>query len=354
MNFRLLSCLLALAAAGLIANHLPSGARAVAADKEADKPGWEKLAAGPKARYALPIVWDSHKKRVLAFGGESNPEFKIWGDLWAYSPEKGTWTELKPEGKKPGQRAYCGACYDTKRKGMWLHGGFNPTMLGDLWFFDSEKETWTEITVKGDKPTPRDAHDIYYNPKTDELIQFAGLKDFAKFELSDELWVFDIGKGSWSKKSSGPSGRCLYCGTLDAEGQRLFVSGGFGKGGESVSGELWTYDIAKDKWTSAKEGRNYAAGRMAFVPGPDRLLIFGGADTNTEYWYDFKTEKWTEAEKAAPAPARSYHAMCLDAEGRRRFVLGGTTQGFAGPNVAPELWCLKLPPADPKGEPKPK
>jgi hypothetical protein len=352
MNHRSLACLAALAVAAF-SDCRPAGDRtAAAADKDAlaDKPGWEKLAAGPKARYALPIVWDAHKKRVLLFGGESNPDFKFWDDLWAFSPEKGEWAELKPEGKKPAKRAYFGASFDTKRKGMWLHGGFNPAMLGDLWFFDSEKEAWSEIVVKGDKPSPRDAHDLFYNPKTDELILFGGLRDFAKFDVSDELWVFDIAKGSWSKKATGPSPRCLYCGALDADGQRLFVSGGFGKGGEGVTGELWTYDIAKDKWSSAKEEtRNYAAGRMAVVSDPARLLIFGGGDTNTEAWYDFKTGKWTEAEKAAPAPARSYHGMCLDTESRRVFVFGGTTKGFAGPHVAPELWALKLP-AAPKEE----
>src|SRR5437660_11903038 len=92
---------------------------AAAAEKDTDKSAWEKLAAGTKARYALEIVWDSHKKRVLLFGGESNPKFEIFDDLWAYSPDKSSWTELKPEGKKPPKRAYFAACFDTKRKGMW-------------------------------------------------------------------------------------------------------------------------------------------------------------------------------------------------------------------------------------------
>jgi hypothetical protein len=323
----------------------------VLADEKGDpseKAGWSKLPAGPKARYAFQTVWDSHKQRILLFGGETNPEFKIWDALWSFSPEKGEWTELKPEGKRPARRAYHAACFDTKRNGIWLHGGFNPDFLDDLWFFDSEKETWKEVVVKGAKPSPRDGHDLYYNPKTDQLLLLGGLLDFAKFELSDELWIYDIGKNSWSKKTSGPSARILYCGCLDVKGQRLFICGGFGKGGEGVSGELWTYDIAKDRWDQAKEKRpNFAAGRMVFVSEPDRLLIFGGADTNTEVWYDLKTAKWSAADKPAPAPARSYHAMCQDPKSRRVYVLGGTTKGFAGKNVDPELWLLKLPPANP-------
>jgi hypothetical protein len=81
---------------------------------------------------------------------------------------------------------------------------------------------------------------------------------------------------------------------------------------------------------------------MVFVPDPDRLLIFGGADTNTEVWYDLKSAKWSAADKPAPAPARSYHGMCLDSKSRRVYVLGGTIKGFAGKNVDAELWVLKL------------
>ncbi len=315
-------------------------------DTPAEKVGWSKLPAGPKARYAYQSVWDSHKQRILLFGGETNPEFKFWDTLWSFSPESAKWTELKPEGERPAKRAYYAACFDTKRNGMWLHGGFNPEFLGDLWFFDSEKETWKQIALDGPKPSPRDGHDLYYNPRTDQLILFSGLLDFAKFELSDELWVYDIAKNSWSKKTSGPSARILYCGALDVKGQRLFICGGFGKGGEGVSGELWTYDIARDKWDRSRENRpNFAAGRMVLVPDPDRLLIFGGGDTNTEVWYDLKTQRWSAADKPAPAPPRSYHAMCLDPKSRRVYVIGGTTKGFTGKNVDPELWVLKLPPA---------
>lgn len=141
-----------------------------------------------EARYAYQTVWDSHKQRILLFGGETNPEFEIWDSLGSFSPAKGKWTELKPEGKRPARRAYYAACFDTKRNGTWLHGGLNPNFLDDLWFFDSEKATWKQIDVNSAKPSPRDGHDLYYNPKADQLILLGGLLNFAKFELSDEFW----------------------------------------------------------------------------------------------------------------------------------------------------------------------
>jgi N-acetylneuraminic acid mutarotase len=314
---------------------------------------WGKKAAGPGKRYANQIVWDSHKKRVLLFGGETNPQFALHGDLWAYTPKTDRWQELKPKGKKPAYRAYFAACYDGKRKGMWLHGGFNPKFLDDLWFFDSEKETWKEVAVKGARPSGRDGHDIFYNPKKDELILLGGLTDFTKFTVNDELWVFNIAKGTWSKKATGPSGRLLYCGAFDDKAQRLYINGGFGARGEAVGSKLWTYDVASDKWTSEKGGgRNYAAGRMVLLADEGRLLIFGGGDTHAEYAYDIKAKRWTGATKLAPPPARSYHAMCLDPDGRRVYVFGGTTGGFAGPNVAADLWVLELPPRKGKGSEK--
>src|SRR6516164_1776239 len=74
----------------------------VLADEKGDpseKAGWSKLPAGPKARYAFQTVWDSHKQRILLFGGETNPQFEIWDTLWSFSPEKTKWTELRQEGK---------------------------------------------------------------------------------------------------------------------------------------------------------------------------------------------------------------------------------------------------------------
>jgi hypothetical protein len=318
-----------LAGLGLVAlTHPFSSPPGRAADQPEVKaaPGWEKLATGPKERYALQTVWDSHKKRLLLFGGESNPKFYMWDDLWAFSPETGKWTELKPEGKKPGKRCYFAACFD-------------------LWFFDSEKEAWTKIDVKGAKPSGRDGHDVWHNPKTDELILLGGLVDFQKFEVSDELWVFDIAKSTWSKKAAGPSARFLYCGALDAENQKLYVSGGFGAGGKGIPGDLWVYDIAADKWTSREDkgNKNFAAGRMVHISDENRLLIFGGGDTHIEYSYDTKAEKWSAPEKQAPAPGRSYHSMALDPVGRRVFVFGGTTKGFLGPHVPGDLWVLNLP-----------
>jgi N-acetylneuraminic acid mutarotase len=324
----------------------PRGAATRDNDTSGEASAWQKLPAGPKARYALQMVWDSHKKRVLLFGGESNPEFKIFDDLWAYSPAKSAWTELKPQGEKPAKRCYGATCFDTKRKGMWLHGGFNPTFLDDLWFFDSDKETWRQVVVKGDKPSPRDGHALHYNPQTDELILFGGLLDFTKFEVNDELWIFNIDKQTWSRRKTGPSARLLACSALDAKHQRLYVNGGFGKGGQGVSGEMWTYDIAGDAWTQAKDdGPNLGSGGMVCVPGLNRLFLFGGADTNRDIWYDLKSEKWYVADKAAPPPARSYCALCLDTEGKRVYLLGGTTGGFTGPNVPADLWVRKLPAA---------
>src|SRR5262249_12046694 len=126
--------------------------------------------------------------------------------------------------------------------------------------------------------------------------------------------------------------------------QLLYVLGGFGAGGKSVSGEMWTYDIAADKWTSRKESgpRAFAAGRMAFIANQNRLFLFGGGDTHREVWYDPKADRWSNAAEDSPPPGRSYHSMCLDTAGGRIFVLGGTTKGFGGPNVAPEMWVKKL------------
>ena len=152
---------------------------------------WTKLADDPGPRYATPIVWDAALERVLVFGGETNvfkPKFGFvfHSDLWAYDVKTAKWTDLKPEGKGPSERAYHAACFDTKRKGMWLHGGFRGAFYDDLWFFDSKKNGWEQIKVKGVAPSPRDAHDLHYDVAHDRLVLFGGLNDFQGMRSNNE------------------------------------------------------------------------------------------------------------------------------------------------------------------------
>jgi len=322
--------------------------------------GWFSVHSktGPGPRYAAQMVWDSGCNVLLLFAGETNiyqngqlKYFQMNADLWAFDPANQTWTEMHPVGEKPSPRAYYGFCYDSKNQRAWLYGGFGaangqPKPLSDLWYLDCTKEVWTKVDVKGDGPSPRDGMDIYYIPSSNSLLVFGGLEDLQKGIVSNDVWLFDVAASKWTKKTAGPSGRFLSCTAFDAKAEKLYVSGGFGKGGKVVDDPdtLWVYDLAKDAWSSStdKGTINFPAGRMVYIPHLDRLLIFGGNDNHTEYWNDRQKGEWFTAGAAAPAPRRSYHAMAYDPKSRQLFVFGGTQGGtFVGPCVEPDLWIRK-------------
>jgi N-acetylneuraminic acid mutarotase len=335
------------------------GGRAVVKAGSVKKPPaskWRKIDGGPGPRYALQSVWDSRKNRLLIFGGETNlvkndkPAGSVFhDDVWAFDPKTGTWTELRIAGDKPSRRGWYAACFDTARSGIWVHGGFDGGRIFDeLWFFDCGADSWTKVSTKGPVPPFRDYHSMVYNAKAGQLMIFGGLRDFGRMELLDDQWTFDIETSTWTQVTpdgNRPPARFGQTTAWDEDGQRLFVQGGVGAGGQYTAPDLWTYDAAKKTWAqqAGAGARNFAAGQMVYVADRDQLLIFGGQGSNIEYWCDLGTGHWTPAAAAAPAEGRGFHAMALDPATNRLFVFGGVRKTFADACVPGTLWIATLP-----------
>jgi len=315
---------------------------------------WRAVDGGPGPRYALQSIWDGHNKRLLVIAGETNvvendklTGFVMHEDVWAFDPEKETWTALPIKGDKPSKRAFYGACYDPDRRGVWLHGGFDgKRMLDDLWFFDYVKDVWSKVQAKGPTPPIRDLHSLVYNAKAGQLLVFGGLRDLGTMDVLDDQWTFDVRTSAWSPvaaKGNRPSARFGQTTAWDEQGQRLFVQGGIGAGGQPASSALWIYDVASETWTSRRDpgARNFATGQMVYLPDTDRLLIFGGGGNNIEYWCDLADRRWLSADGPAPMEGRSFHAMALDPATNRLFVFGGVRRMFTDPCVAGKLWVAE-------------
>lgn len=322
---------------------------------------WRAVDGGPGPRAALQSIWDSHNKRLLVIAGQTNvvegdklKGFVMHRDVWAFDPEKETWKALSLKGEMPSKRAYYAACYDPDRRGVWLHGGFDGgRMLDDLWFFDCVKDTWSKVQAKGPTPPIRDFHSLVYNAKAGQLLVFGGLRDAGTMDVLDDQWIFDVRTGAWSPVAANgnrPTGRFGQTTAWDEQGQRLFVQGGFGAGGQPASAALWIYDAVGQTWTSRRDpgARNGATGQMVYLPDRDRLLIFGGGGTNMEYWCDLAGQRWLSADAPAPMEGRGYHAMALDSATNRLFVFGGVRRRFTDPCVAGKLWVGTLPAAEQK------
>jgi hypothetical protein len=102
-----------------------------------------------------PILLVGGMGRAGALGGVA-----FFSDVWALDPENETWTEIPTTSTTiPGGRRYPWLTFAGDNKSFLYGFGSNSpmgtTVLGDLWRFNLEDKTWTEVELDGDKPVAR-------------------------------------------------------------------------------------------------------------------------------------------------------------------------------------------------------
>jgi hypothetical protein len=143
----------------------------------------------PVKRCLCRGAWDSARNRFLMFGGQTDGT-PFLGDLWALDLEASSWTEITSEPKPSPRNFYAMAETDPGR--IALFGGNTPDGPGpmnDLWFFDSQTDTWTLARPEGEAPSARYGHDAVWLPETRRFIVFGGHD--ASGDLND-LWELTI------------------------------------------------------------------------------------------------------------------------------------------------------------------
>lgn len=194
------------------------------------------------------MVYDTHNKQFVLFGGGNVQSERGDPGTWTYSPAKNAWTQLKLD-KQPPQRANSRLVYDPVNKMIVLLGGDQlDQLLSDTWLFDVVRQTWSEspsppAPLPGGEgrlvPSPRGGHALLWLPKAKKILLVGGY---------------------------GYTSTTQYVAPLY---QRLPT-------------ELWTYDVAKNRWeflsqAKAKEGPDAPANFFwsAAVDGDDRVVVLG-------------------------------------------------------------------------------
>ncbi len=95
----------------------------------------------PVARSNITIVYDSHRKRAVLYGGAS--EEGVLEDLWEWDGKQ--WEKIEKSGDWPGPREVYGLVYHGQLKEVFLYGGRTgfARPKGDFWSWDGE--VWTKI-----------------------------------------------------------------------------------------------------------------------------------------------------------------------------------------------------------------
>jgi uncharacterized protein (TIGR03437 family) len=288
------------------------------------------------------IAYDPGGRRVFLFGGLDGSG--ALNDLWAYSLERRRWEAAAVPGARPAARFGHTMLLDPVRNRLVVFGGQERGFFSDVWAFDIAENSWRQLSPEAAGPSRRYGHSAIYDAARDRMIVSHGFTNSGRF---DDTWAFDFASNTWrdiSPSGTRPLRRCLHHAVYDAANNQMLLYGGCASGfGPCPLGDLWSFDLATQRWTEvtaqlkppAREhyGRAFDAVRGKFV-------IFGGSGgglLNDTWSFDAQTRTWEQVTPQGPAPAaRSRHESAYAADRGNIFFFGGSTNT----GRSNELWML--------------
>lgn len=165
-------------------------------------PGAEAAQPPPRAFHAAAALGE----RLYVFGGhrflKDAARLHTYGDMWALDTRTWEWRRCGEQADGQPARAPCArdrAALVPAPDGasLLLYGGADASnrRLDDLWLFDSEHETWTEISSVGPRPRPRCSATLCALPN--RLLLFGG----DTYGVSAELWSLNVPGITTSEKT---------------------------------------------------------------------------------------------------------------------------------------------------------
>jgi N-acetylneuraminic acid mutarotase len=284
----------------------------------------------PPSRLSASMVWDPSAGRVLLYGGGCGGCYR--DDLWSYDPDADAWQLMEPPGARPVPRGGQGAVWDDASGQMLVFAGGES--FNDLWSYRADANRWVRLTPAVTLLPALGGARAVWDPARSQMLLFGGDSGAADPGRLDVVRVYrSIGPG-WEEipTSGGPSVRTGHTAVWDEENGQVLLFGGRRDDG-GVSGELWSYAPATNRWTRLGDT---GAGPVArahhssvWDPKGRQLLIFGGAGTSgsslEDLWsYRPATGAWTQVTATSSAPrARVRHSAVWDARTGEMLVYGG-------------------------------
>ncbi|CAE7762840.1 Lztr1 [Symbiodinium sp. CCMP2592] len=199
--------------------------------------------AGPCGRQAHVAVWVASTSSLWVHGGWTGTH--RLSDLWSYNQQAHGWQELAPLSPSgaPPARSHHIAVWDGTNQVLWMHGGYNSSLLGDLWTLDATTLSWAEIQSDGG-PTARSGHAAVWDVES-QLLWLHGGNDGI---LKRDLWRYDPESNIWSliAEQAGPSGRWSHVAAWDDLNHVIYIHGGYNG---SLCGDLWSFWVTTTSTT---------------------------------------------------------------------------------------------------------
>ena len=236
----------------------------------------------PIIRSTHNAVYDPAAHRMLIWSGQKlTGGREFLNDVWSFDLTEHTWTPFDPPDPKPNLRYGTAAIFDPRARALVTFAGFTDEgRFDDTWAFDPDGNRWTDISPPENRPLKRCLHHAVYDRLGHSMIMYGGQSEGAQ----KDIWAFDLEEHTWTDLTSedSPPGRWFAAAVYDARNHRFLMFGG-NRGGEAgTTDEVWTFDLQTHAWTrlEADGGAPLKRTRAAavYVETEDRMVVFGGAE----------------------------------------------------------------------------
>lgn len=243
----------------------------------------------PEARFGHSLV-TLPDGNVVMFGGEAE-DHRLFNDLHFFGDD---WRAVEPANDPPSARKFHKAWVVGDQ--VYIHGGQSLTeLLDDLWRYDTNSNTWTDITPSGPRPSARFAHSSAQLSDGGTLI-FAG-NDGQGDQL--DLWHYDPGSNQFNELQECNLTYAYH--TAHIFDNFMFVLG--------RPNTIVAYDMQLGAWRYIPQGPP-TSGRSvsaAWINPSDQnmISIFGGLDADGQESaavYEMNVATGEIIERAEPMP----------------------------------------------------
>ncbi|MBN1593044.1 MAG: fibronectin type III domain-containing protein, partial [Candidatus Coatesbacteria bacterium] len=267
----------------------------------------------PSPRFNHQTVLDPTRKRIYLLGGTADYEEE--GILYYLDLEKMAWEIIETSGLFP-PFGRCLAHFDSVRDCIWMLA-----FDRDVYQLILSDHSWVRYEPVGDAPIfdPSEGTPLigsgFLDARRDRLLYYGAFMMASEADFRTDFYAFDLDTHVWSThQSTGASPSFVYLTAIAYAEQidRAFLFGGFGEDG--VSSSIYMMEPASLTWISMPVQGTLPMETyihdMQYDPSMNRIITFGGRTrlesvSNEIYSYDIDGQNWTDLEPILTGIPRS-------------------------------------------------
>lgn len=243
-----------------------------------DGTAWTQLtpATQPPPRWGHRMVYDSHRARIVTFGGRSPTTTAAANDTWEWNGVD--WQQVVTA-NAPSPRAFYSMAFDERRGRTVIFG--SQTASSDTWEYDGTN--WYQITTPT-TPAGVDAPAMAYDKGRGVVVMFGGWNGITAIQYTT-TWEYDGVDWTLRPTTNHPvTGYRTTCVYDDVSGRVMLYGGYNGTAQQNV----WEYD--GNDWTMVLTGgpTMITEAYGDFDPIRRNIVYFGGSGPGgiaNETWF---------------------------------------------------------------------